>query len=156
MTSKYLERFNQVEKQCGDLHELIGDCIYVEEIPEEEVKTKSGLILSTAVTGINEIMTDQRPKMVLVLAVGKGFYNEETGEDVPLGVAPGDIIIVSALSVEWFNIFGGMVCEKDHRIGLTRESEIRHRFKGVDSYEQIFKILRGDGEQRKIKKVRGS
>ena len=153
MESKYLEKFKKIEEQYGDKHELIGDCIYVEEIPEKNAVTKSGIEIVSVTGRAKSGLTDSRPKFVLVLAVGAGFYDGDTGKDIPLGVNPGDIIIVSSLSVDWFNIFGNHVCEEGHRIGLTRESEIKHRFKGADSYAKILGLLGDDAEPGQTKAV---
>lgn len=149
MVSKYLHLFNEIETRYSDCHELIGDCIYVEELPEPEVKTASGIVLTTNTGRVKEGITDNKPRFVLVLAVGKGFYDPETGKDVPVGVQPGDVVIVPSLGVEWFNVFGDLVCDAGHRIGLTRESEIRHRFKGAENYGKILGVLRRATEHGK-------
>ena len=146
MKSKYLEAFQAIETQCGELHELIGDGMYVEEVPEEEVKTKSGIVMASEVGLVKEGFLESKPKQVIVLAVGKGFYNEETKEDVPLYVDPGDVITVPNMSVQWFNIFLGAVCAGNQRIGLVRECELKHRFKGIDAYEKISEVFRASIE----------
>jgi co-chaperonin GroES (HSP10) len=137
--SKYLNAFKSTATL--DSYELVGDAILVERLPPEEKKTKSGIILDTGMDHkqIGTIGAD-KPQFVHVLAVGKGFYNDVTGEDVPLSVNPGDIILIGTNSVKWFSLLE-IANYEPYTIGLSRESEIQLRFKGPDSYEQYFEAI---------------
>lgn len=136
--SKYLDKFTHLHLQGAHLHEIVGDTLLVEKIIEEQ-KTASGLVLAADPRTRNSL-TNDRPHFVRVLAVGMGYYNEETGAAVPLEVEPGDIILVGSLSVKWFSMFGITGYEAD-TIGLSRASEIQLRFKGAHGYDQAFNLL---------------
>lgn len=141
-TSRYLDAFKAMDEQCKDSFTLYGDAILVEEIPDEELKSKGGIIIATS---SNHRLTDgveaNKPTFVRVLQVGAGFEKDE-GELVPVDANPGDIILVGKLSVMWFSAFGNILTHNGSgRLGLTIESEIKMRFKGHEGYEKVFKCL---------------
>lgn len=114
----------------------------MEEVREEEIKTASGLIISSGEKKqLNSIQADM-PMMVWVLDTGEGYYDDETKEDVPLEVRPGCIAIIPKLSVTWVSTFGGIITADGPKLGFTRESEIRHYWKGIEEYNLYFGTLR--------------
>lgn len=137
--SKYLSRFRTLP---DDAMALIGDSLLVERVPIEEKRTSSGLIKSAdfgAQSARNNIKTDL-PVFVHVVAVGKGYYDDETKEDVPLDVKAGDIILVGSHSVNWFSDMD-IPDYQAYEIGLTREQEIKLKFSGKEAYERAFAYL---------------
>jgi hypothetical protein len=82
-----------------------------------------------------------KPLFVRVLAVGEGYYDETTGNEIPLNVQVGDIILVGRIGVNFFSTFCGLVSETGNQIGLSRESEIRMRFKGEEGYQAVQQLL---------------
>jgi co-chaperonin GroES (HSP10) len=141
MISKYLARFTELASKGEALHELVGDILLVERITGEH-KTASGLVLAEDPRQRGGLQAG-KPQFVIVLAVGKGWYNEESGKEIPLDVKPGDVILIGEASVKYFSMFGGLQGYEADQIGITRESEIQLRFKGTEAYEQSFKILNG-------------
>ena len=143
--SKYLKAFQRLE-EAKMAFDIPGDGILVENIKEEEVKTKSGLVISSA-SGykIADQIAANLPKFVHVLAKGKGYYNDETGDDVPLSVNPGDIILVGQASVRWF---GSLPIDgyEPFSIGVTLESEAQIKFQGIEKYRETFRILNQPAE----------
>lgn len=141
--SRYLESFRKLACKGTEFHELIGDCILVEKIKEEEIVKKGSLYIPTSTSfSMKEGFNDNKPCWVRVLAVGQGYYDDE-GKDIPLNVCVGDIILVGKLSVKWFSVFGELDKYEAETIGLTRESEIQLRFKGEDGYKKVFETLNG-------------
>jgi co-chaperonin GroES (HSP10) len=136
----YFERFTALT-EVKESHELIADCILVEKLPEPERRTASGIIYGLDVKNQIGTIAADRPHMVRVLAVGEGYYDEETGKTTPLNVKPGDVVLVSTSSVKWFSTFGDLRDYKPDTIGLSRESEIQWRFKGQDGFARVFEAL---------------
>ncbi len=137
LPSKYLDAIQAAVKENTD-YTLYGSCLWVERIPEEEVKTASGLFIpQTSSKSQVGTITSDKPFFVHVLAVGAGHYDEETGADVPLSVEPGDIILIGTNSVKWFSYLG-IDNYEPYSVGLTLESEIQIKFKGRDAYERFF------------------
>lgn len=137
----YLKAFEAIQQKAPESFQLFGDALLVEEIPAEEVKRSSGLVLpvSKAVTNVNGIESN-RATFCRVLAVGEGYFDDE-GKETPLNVVVGDVILVGRLSVNWFSVFGNVVATTQSQIGYTRESEIKVRFRGQAGYDAMFSIL---------------
>lgn len=142
LKSRYVNAFGKLAEQAPSSYQLIGDCILVERIKEPEKKTASGIIygIDTGNRQLGTIAAD-RPHWVRVLAVGEGYYDDTTKESVPLNVNPGDIVLVSGISVKYFSTFGELNGCKPDEIGITRESEIQLRFKGSEGYAEAFRCL---------------
>lgn len=119
-------------------YELYADCLLVEKLKEPELKV--GSIYLAPVSSHSSFKAD-RPHFVRILALGKGFYNEETNEDVPLNVQAGDIVLVGPISVKYFSTFGDLEAYEPDTIGITREAEILWRFKGEEGWKQVFTTL---------------
>ena len=141
LASRYLNAFQVAVKENDNDHTLYGSCLWVERIPEEEVKTASGLYIpqTTSKSQIGTITSD-KPFFVHVLAVGAGHYNEETGEDVPLSVAPGDVILIGTSSVKWFSYLE-IDNYEPYSIGLTLESEVQIKYEGREAYQRFFNSI---------------
>jgi co-chaperonin GroES (HSP10) len=139
MKSRYLDAVQQALQSNTDTIEIIGDIILVEEVPQEEVKTKSGLIVSGSLKN-RDGFEQNRPTMAIVLAVGKGYYDGDT--EIPLNVRPGDIVLLGALSTKWLSYFGPIISAEGARIGLAREADIQIIFKGAAGYERLSNALK--------------
>lgn len=94
MQSKYFSTFNALQERLPNFYKLFGSRILVEVLPEEELKTAGGLIVAKSPTNFRSDTQENKFTAVVILAVGKGYYNEETGEDVPLEVKPGQVVEV--------------------------------------------------------------
>jgi co-chaperonin GroES (HSP10) len=93
MKSKYLRFFQKLKEQRPNFYQLYGSRILVEVLPDPEVKTAGGLIVS----GVRNQVTDTQENKftaAVILAVGAGYYNDETNEDVPLTLKPGQVVEV--------------------------------------------------------------
>ena len=134
--SRYLQQFRYGAEEAKAAFELYGDCILVEKVKEPEAKMGS-FFIATASTHRDTFAQD-RPHFVHVLAVGEGYYDDATGKSVGLSVEVGDIILVGALSVKYFSMFGSLEGYEPDSIGITREAEIQLRFKGESGYEAFF------------------
>lgn len=140
MNSRYLNKIQAMVRD-NDSLELIGDLLIVEKLPEPEARKVGGLYMQGSSHARSEMGLDTRPNMVLVVAVGKGYYDED--KNIDLNVKPGDVILVPHASVKWFSSFGDMLGYDPDTLGLTREVEIQMRFKGIEAYEEAFKKLNG-------------
>jgi hypothetical protein len=163
MKSKYLETFKNAQIAGKKDYALTGDCLLVELMPEEEKKTKSGLIMTSMPESHKELTQGVgRPVFCHVLMVGDGYYKPcpECGDftgmrsanyECPtcknegvispeMEVNPGDVILVGELSVAWFKTFGTLV-SSGTMVGITRASEIKMIFEGYDGYRRFFSAL---------------
>lgn len=139
--TNYLEAFTNTDAVCPGDFELFGDILLVRELPPEEHKTKSGLIIAP-MGGMKQLdgIEANRPCFVEVLKVGAGFFSEGT-DHVPLDSKPGDIILVGKLSVKWLSTLGPITSTPENNLGLVREDEIQARFRGQEVRDRYFKVL---------------
>jgi co-chaperonin GroES (HSP10) len=123
--SKYLEKIQTGIKSAGeDNVRLIGSTLLV-EVVQRERKTSSGIILSARPEG--KELTE-----CVVIATGAGYYDDETGEDVPMDTKVGDIVYAEPMNVRLlysFPVAGYMA----HDIGLLDEGQILMRFRGEEA-----------------------
>jgi co-chaperonin GroES (HSP10) len=138
--SKYLEAFQKLRAEGASLYQLVGGVILVEEAAKPEVTTKSGIILAES-TRNHDGFGQNRPTLIHILDVGEGYYDDETGEAIPVDLQPGDICLTGVQSCKWLSHFGPIVSTEGARIGLALESEIQLRFRGPDAYAAACKLL---------------
>jgi co-chaperonin GroES (HSP10) len=139
--SKYLEAFKLAATESARHFELVGNNLLVEDIADNEFKTKSGLIISTGgVHQVNNITAD-KPTWLRVLMVGAGHPEDGTDELVKYDVEPGDIILVGAHSIKYFSVFGQLVTYGEAKLGLTIVEEIQMRFRGQEGFDAFFGTL---------------
>jgi chaperonin GroES len=86
----------------------LGDRVLVQPIEQEEVK-KGGIIIPDT--------AKEKPQEGEVIAVGKGRFNETTGERIPLEVKKGDKVLYGKYS-------GTEITVSDIEYLILRESDI--------------------------------
>lgn len=94
MQSKYLALFTRLRESLPNFYQLYGSRILVEVLPEEELKTAGGLIVAKSPTNFKSNTEENKFTAAVVIAIGQGYYNDETGEDVPLQVKQGQVVEV--------------------------------------------------------------
>jgi co-chaperonin GroES (HSP10) len=146
--SRYVSKIQRAVQEVKDDFTLTGSYLLVEKIPQDEVKTKSGLILATGVGGRDQInsISANLPCFVHVLAVGAG-YVEDDGSTVPLDTAPSDILLVGQYSVKWLPVYPVDNYEP-FSIGVTSEAETQMRFRGYAAYERFALALNRAAETK--------
>jgi hypothetical protein len=159
--SKFLKAFETLNHEFNHKVGLTGDCLLVESIPNLEASMevtnhkgeKVSLFLTAGDTKKIDGLELNKPTFARVIAAGPGFFEEDS--IIPLECTPGDIVLLSPMSVKWFSILGGIVFTKEQAIGITREADIQMRFAGEATYDEFFSALsamisaHGKGEKEK-------
>jgi co-chaperonin GroES (HSP10) len=138
----FYQAFSKLTETAKNSYTLVGDTLLVEEMPKEEVKTKSGIVLSSGTSKVSQMdgLEANRPIFCRVLAVGEGYFNDKN-ETIPLDTKVGDIILVGKLSVRWLSYFGPIVSTAESQLGMVSESEIRFKFNGIEGYRHAYSVL---------------
>ena len=133
--SKYFEAL-------GAFNGLLGNYILVEKLPEPEVKTASGIVLTGANKADRHHINDNGavPNFYKVLMVGRGY------DDGEMEVEKGDVVLLPTLSVKLFKSFGLFRSYSPNTIGITQETEIQMIFKGDEEYQEFFNKLNAEVE----------
>lgn len=140
--SRYVDRVQAAVTACKDDFLLTGSFLLVEKVPQDEVKTKSGLILATNVHQQGSIGANL-PCFVHVLAVGAGY--DDDGTVIPLDTQPSDILLVGQYSVKWLPVYPVDNYEP-FSIGVTSEAETQMRFRGYAAYQRFASALNRPAE----------
>jgi chaperonin GroES len=82
---------NKSKKDSGSRVVPLGDRILVRPIREDELKSKSGII-------IPESVSKEKPERGKVVAVGEGKWNEDGDKRIPPSVRVGDVVLFSKYS----------------------------------------------------------
>lgn len=144
MKSNYLERFRAAESRRGKLH---GDLLLI-EIPKEELfETKGGIIIAESDHARSDFMMFKGITGI-VLEVGRGYYDPDSGKDIPLESKPGNVIWASDKSIAYCTTIPGIregVPEKT--LALIAEGEIKKSWDSIDDYLFDVNLLNGEGAQ---------
>lgn len=141
LQSRYLARFKAW--QDNQAIELTGDGLIVERI-ETEIKTASGIVLSTPSNHTKSNIAVMKPVWVRVLYTGRGYVSlDDEGNKVeePLAVSPGDICMVGDAAVRWVSAFGTMTGLTPETLGFTRVDQVQMQFKGNQAFIDAFELL---------------
>lgn len=144
MDSKFAAAFRRLSESGADLFELRGSSIIVEVLPEDEIKTKSGLILAAKPEQLHGSVLQHKALIGLVLAVGAGYYDDETKEDIPLEVQPGDIVLLPQFAITPLSTFPGLDSVTNNRLGIIKDESIIFRYKGKDALEKARDLLNAE------------
>lgn len=138
--SKFLGNVQKAFTEVGKDIVLSSNFLLVERPAKQELKSKSGLILTQGTEKQVNSIEANLPEWVHVLATGAGYYDEETGEDRPLDSKPGDVILVGRNDVKWFSKLG---CEGNdsYIIGICQEEATQLRFSGYEGYRRWIEAL---------------
>ena len=133
MESKYLARFQklgEVKKDIG--FRLNGSRLLVEILPAKEIKTASGLVLSSPDT-YKATADSYRALLGIVLMTGEGYVDEE-GADVPMETKVGQIVVLNEFGLKYYSQFPGIADYTKNTVAMTSESEIQMSFDSIEEF----------------------
>lgn len=139
MESKYLARFAALQENGVSKYMLSGARVLVEILPPEEIKTASGIILSAPTTH-KATAESYRAVVGIVLMTGEGYVDAD-GNDVPMDVSHGNVVLLNELGLKQFSQFPGVPDYTQNTIAMTSESEVQMRFKDMQDYENYKQLL---------------
>lgn len=139
--SKYLKQF---EAAAGHIR-LRGNRILVEPLPKEEIRTAGGLIMAAPETDHRSTLEQNRASLAVVLAVGEGYYNEDTGADVPMDIKVGNIVLINAYGMRPYSSFPSLRDYKQDGIAMIRDSDVNAVWENDEAFKLYAEKLNNDG-----------
>lgn len=122
-----------------DVFVLRGSTLLVEVLPDEELKTKGGLVIATDMNQIKGNSVNQHKLQVgRVLMCGQGYWEETEGSEgtyTPLEVKPGAIVVLPQFSTSFLSMFPGIQRPTGNRIGMVKMSEILAYYPSSEAYQ---------------------
>jgi len=145
MKSEYVNKFKNVRnlkgvRFGGDPASPGTDFLLIERIEDEEIKTKSGLVIAKAPDNFR--MSDTE---ALRSHLGFIVYAGEHLKDDPR-FAPGTIVLLNEYSIRWYTTFPGIDAYTEKKLGLTLSSEIKMSFESVEAFEAFREGLNSNAE----------
>lgn len=140
MESKYLARFQklgEIKKDIG--FRLNGSRLLVEILPAKEIKTASGLVLSSPDT-YKATADSYRALLGIVLMTGEGYVDDE-GADVPMETKVGQIVVLNEFGLKYYSQFPGIADYTKNTVAMTSESEIQMSFDSIEEFVKYEQAL---------------
>lgn len=131
MKSKYLKQFEAASSSIR----LRGNRILIEPMPKEEIKSAGGLIMAAPETDHRSTLEQNRASLAIVLAVGEGYYDEDTGADSPLDINVGNVVLVNAYGLRCYSSFPGVRDYTQDGIAMIRDSDVNAVWETVEAFE---------------------
>lgn len=139
LESRYLKAFQHLRKNRPEAFKLLGDVMFVEELPHQETRTASGIEITGGGAFRHDGQEVNKALLCFVLDKGDGFYDTD-GNDVPPKCAVGDVVLLPRLSVNWLSNFGPIVGDSAARFGWSREIEVKAAG-SIQEFEEAMKLL---------------
>jgi len=140
--SQYFNKFTTLFKELGDGVILRGNCLLVEAIEEDEIVTASGLIIAQDPNQVKGGLGNDRSKVGLVLAVGEGYYDPESGKTTPLDIPVGAVVMHPPYSLTAMSTFPGMA-GLTKNLGIIGENEVHFFYRDLEAYQKARSLLNG-------------
>lgn len=131
---KYENYFKQVAEQ--GLLQVPGSTHIVEVIKDEELKSKGGIIISAPKVHARNGIEENRLLVGKVVFSGAGYYNDETGENDPLDIPVGALVVLPKYSLSLISVFPGIVEPTNDKLGMIKENQILAYYKTEEDYNK--------------------
>lgn len=135
-----LTKFKKVALEASDTYKLVGNILIVQVINEDEIKTKSGLVIAQSIKNQVTSVGANKPTFARVLMTGEGYYDDD-GTETALETKVGDIVLVPSVDIKFLSVFGKLMSSSDNQLGMVRDSEVQMRFKGQEGFDKFFGVL---------------
>lgn len=114
-----------------------GSTIIVEILPDEEIKTKGGIIMTGKADHVKGNSFEQHKLLTgKVLMTGPGYWNEEMLAYDPLEVETGAVIILPQFATQYLSMFPGISRPTGNKIGMIKQDQVIAFYKSQAAYEE--------------------
>jgi len=132
-------------RNLGQDHFVIrGSTIIAELLPEPELKTASGLIISAPSDHVGRSTNDHRLKVAKVLMTGPGYFDPETRTYDPLDVKPGAVILVPQYTTQFLSAWPGVNKSAIEKLILVKEDNILCYYPSEEVYVAATKAMNNE------------
>ena len=132
-----------VLREKADLFKLRGSTLVVELLPEPEIKTKGGLIISAPSDQVRGNTNDNKLQAGVVLMAGEGYYDADSNTYTPTDIQPGAVIILPQYSAQTISKFPGISRPTQSKIVLVKEDSVLAYYTSREAFEQAEQLLNG-------------
>lgn len=130
--SKYLGKFTRD----GAAIKLRGNRLLVELVPKEELKTKGGLVIAQSLSDHKSTTEMSRADVAIVLAVGEGYYDDESGADVSMDIKVGNVVLLSRFGLRTYSSFPGIQGMTPDTMALCRDNDVHAVWANIEEFDK--------------------
>jgi co-chaperonin GroES (HSP10) len=132
----FTSEFNRLAELGSSTFVLRGSALIVEILPDEEIKTRGGIVIATDSrhTGGNSVEA-HKLKVGRVLMSGLGYWDEEKKDYIPLDVKPGAVVILPQYSTQFISTFPGIQRPTGNRLAIIKESDLLAYYPSDDAFQ---------------------
>jgi co-chaperonin GroES (HSP10) len=133
--------FTKLRELGDDSFVVRGSTIIAEILPEPEIKTASGLILTTPSDHVSRSLADNRLKVAKVLMTGPGYYDPDTKTIEPLDVKPGAVILVPQFTAQNISLWPGLNQSAVDKLILVKEDNILCYYPSEEAFNRATEVM---------------
>lgn len=135
---EYLNKFDKV-RSSKDLFRLNGGRVIIQVMPQEELRTAGGLHLVDTSQAKSDVVMNKALLGVVVL-IGEG-YVDENGEDVPVDVKPGNVVMFNEVAARYYSSFPGIKGYLKNSLAMISDSDIQMVFPSLNAYSEFSSLV---------------
>lgn len=141
MESKYLGRFKALNEVKGDIgFRLNGARVLVEILPTKEIKTASGIIMTSPDT-FKATADSFKAILGIVLLTGEGYVDDD-GDSIPMETKLGQVVVLNEFGLKYYSQYPGIADYTRNTLAMTNESEIVMSFDSIEEFEKYEQSLK--------------
>ncbi len=135
MKDSFEKEFSTLRELGQETFVLRGATMIVEIQDEAEIKTASGLVVSTPGNHVRKSLTENKLDIGKVLMVGPGYWDEETKSFLELDIKVGAILILPQYLVQVISTFPGISRPTSNKLGLVKDDNILAYYPTTEAFE---------------------
>ncbi len=132
------------DKEFGTLRELgekvfvlRGSTLIVEIMPEQELKTKGGLIMSAPTDHRRgDSINAHKLEIGRVVMAGEGYWDEDTKTMLPLEAQAGAIVILPQYSTSILSMFPGINKPTANKLAMVKMGDVLAYYPSAEAFEK--------------------
>lgn len=137
MSQESFEKEFSALRELGSSHFVLrGSTLIVEIMPEEELKTKSGLYIGSVEGHVKGGSVSQNKLEVgRVLMKGEGYWNEEKNSYEDVGLEVGAVVVLPQYSIQVISMFPGIQRPTGNKLALVKFDSVLAHYPTREAFE---------------------
>lgn len=130
------KEFTALRALGSEVFVLRGSTLIVEILPEPELKTESGIIMSAPKDHMRgQSINAHKLDVAKVLMAGEGYWNEDTKQMEPVEAQPGAIVILPQYSTSVLSMFPGISRPTGNKLAMVKMGDILAYYPSQEAFE---------------------
>lgn len=132
------KEFSALRAMGSESFVLRGSSIIVEILPDEEIKTASGLIIASDLKHVKgDSAQAHKLQVARVLMTGPGYWDADTESYEAIDVKPGAIVILPQYGTSYISVFPGIQRPTSNKLGFIKMDQVMAYYPSEEVFEQV-------------------